>query len=53
MPSMKQVIGGPLVVGRRQLSLSRAIRAGDFAYLTPPHPLRAAAPLTTDRQRVV
>lgn len=32
--SGKQVIGGPLVIGGRKLSLSRAIRAGDFVFLT-------------------
>ena len=47
MPSMKQVIGGPLVVGGRQLSLSRAIRAGDFVYLTGQIPMRDGAPMTT------
>lgn len=47
MPSMKQVIGGPLVIGGRQLSLSRAIRAGDFVYLTGQIPMRDGAPMTT------
>jgi len=28
--SRKQVIGAPLVIDGRELSLSRAIRAGDF-----------------------
>lgn len=46
MPSMKQVIGGPLVIGGRQLSLSRAIRAGDFVYLTGQIPMRDGAPMT-------
>ena len=31
---MKTVIGDPLVINGRTLSLSRAIRAGDFVYLT-------------------
>ncbi len=47
MPSMRQVIGGPLVIGGRQLSLSRAIRAGDFVYLTGQIPMRDGAPMTT------
>ena len=47
MPSMKQVIGGPLVIDGRQLSLSRAIRAGDFVYLTGQIPMRDGAPMTT------
>ena len=34
MPNKKQVIGKPLVINGRQLSLSRAIRAGDFVFLT-------------------
>ena len=47
MPSLRQVIGGPLVIGGRQLSLSRAIRAGDFVYLTGQIPMRDGAPMTT------
>jgi len=35
----KQVIGEPLVVNGRQLSLSRAIRAGDTVYLTGQVPM--------------
>jgi reactive intermediate/imine deaminase len=44
---MRQVIGGPLVIGGRQLSLSRAIRAGDFVYLTGQIPMRDGVPMTT------
>ncbi len=47
MPSTRQVIGGPLVIGGRQLSLSRAIRAGDFVFLTGQIPMRDGAPMTT------
>ncbi len=47
MPSMRKVIGGPLVIDGRQLSLSRAIRAGDFVYLTGQIPMRDGAPMTT------
>jgi 2-iminobutanoate/2-iminopropanoate deaminase len=36
----KEVIGGPLTIGGRQLSLSRAIRAGDFVFLTGQIPMR-------------
>ncbi|HUS55619.1 MAG TPA: RidA family protein [Thermohalobaculum sp.] len=43
----KQVIGGPLVIGGRTLSLSRAIRAGDFVYLTGQIPLHDGAPMIT------
>ena len=46
MASGKQVIGGPLVIGGRQLSLSRAIRAGDFVFLTGQIPFRDGAPMT-------
>lgn len=47
MPSVRQVIGGPLVIDGRQLSLSRAIRAGDFVYLTGQIPMRDGGPMTT------
>ena len=30
----KKIIGDPVVIGGRKLSLSRAIRAGDFIFLT-------------------
>lgn len=43
----KQVIGGPLVIGGRTLSLSRAIRAGDFVFLTGQIPMKDDAPMTT------
>jgi 2-iminobutanoate/2-iminopropanoate deaminase len=36
----KKVIGGPLEIGGRRLSLSRAIRAGDFIYLTGQVPIK-------------
>jgi reactive intermediate/imine deaminase len=35
-----EVIGGPLVIGGRTLSLSRAIRAGDYVFLTGQVPMR-------------
>ena len=34
MAQKKEVIGGPLEINGRVLSLSRAIRAGDFVFLT-------------------
>jgi reactive intermediate/imine deaminase len=46
MASDKQVIGDPLVIGGRTLSLSRAIRAGDFVFLTGQIPFRKGAPMT-------
>ena len=45
--SMKEVIGGPLVIDGRELSLSRAIRAGDFVFLTGQIPFLDGAPMTT------
>ncbi len=44
--SHKQVIGGPLVIGGRELSLSRAIRAGDFVFVTGQVPMRDGVPMT-------
>lgn len=46
MAGKKQVIGGPLEIGGRVLSLSRAIRAGDFVYLTGQIPMRDGVPMT-------
>lgn len=43
----KQVIGEPLVINGRTLSLSRAIRAGDFVFLTGQIPMLNGAPMTT------
>lgn len=44
--SAKQVIGEPIVIGGRTLSLSRAIRAGDFVFLTGQVPFKDGAPMT-------
>ena len=44
--SGKQVIGEPVVIGGRRLSLSRAVRAGDFVFLTGQVPLRDGVPMT-------
>ena len=40
------MIGEPVVIGGRRLSLSRAVRAGDFVFLTGQVPLRDGAPMT-------
>ncbi len=47
MAGTKQVIGEPLVIDGRRLSLSRAIRAGDFVFLTGQIPFKDGAPLVT------
>ncbi len=46
MVNKKQVIGEPLKINGRTLSLSRAIRAGDFVFLTGQIPMRDGAPMT-------
>ena len=46
MTTKKQIIGGPLTIGGRVLSLSRAIRAGDFVFLTGQVPLKGDGPMT-------
>ena len=46
MAGGKQVIGEPLVIGGRRLTLSRAIRAGDFVFLTGQVPFKDGAPMT-------
>jgi len=47
MTTKKQVIGGPLEIGGRVLTLSRAIRAGDFVFLTGQVPMQDGVPMTT------
>lgn len=47
MTRRKQPIGEPLVINGRRLSLSRAMRAGDFVFLTGQVPLKDGAPMTT------
>jgi 2-iminobutanoate/2-iminopropanoate deaminase len=42
----KQVIGDPLKINGRTLSLSRAIRAGDFVFLTGQIPMGDGVPMT-------
>ena len=46
MAQKKEVIGGSLEIDGRVLSLSRAIRAGDFVFLTGQIPMRDGAPMT-------
>ena len=43
--SCKKIIGDPVVIGGRQLSLSRAIRAGDFIFLTGQIPFKNGKPV--------
>jgi reactive intermediate/imine deaminase len=47
MTDGKQVIGESLIIGGRRLSLSRAIRAGDFVFLTGQVPFQDGAPMTS------
>ncbi len=44
--SRKEVIGAPLVIDGRVLSLSRAVRAGDFVFVTGQVPMRDGRPMT-------
>jgi len=44
--SQKEVIGEPLVIDGRVLSLSQAIRAGDFVFVTGQVPMRDGKPMT-------
>ena len=57
MTKSKEIIGGPLVIGGRTLSLSKAVRAGDMVYLTGQIPFRDGEPMTDgsieDQTRVV
>ncbi len=46
MSDAKQIIGTPIVINGRQLSLSRAVRAGDTIYLTGQIPMRDGKPMT-------
>ncbi len=46
MQKSKTVIGGPLAIGGRVLSLSKAVRAGDFVFLTGQIPMKDGAPMT-------
>ena len=37
---MKKIIGGPIIINGRELSLSKAVRAGDFVFLTGQIPFK-------------
>ena len=43
----KQIIGGDFIIGGRKLSLSKAVRAGDFVFLTGQIPFKDGEPMTT------
>ena len=43
----KQIIGDPIIINGRQLSLSRAVRAGDLIFLTGQIPMQNGAPMTS------
>lgn len=47
MTPAKQVIGGPLIIGGRRLTLSKAIRAGGFVFVTGQVPFQDGQPMTT------
>ena len=46
MFNKKQIIGGTIKIDGRVLSLSKAIRAGDFVFLTGQIPMRDGVPMT-------
>lgn len=45
--SQKEIIGGPLVINGRELSLSKAVIAGDFVFLTGQVPMLDGEVMTT------
>ena len=47
MAKTKEIIGDPLIINGRRLSLSRAVRAGDLVYLTGQIPFQGGAPMTS------
>ena len=42
----KKIIGDPLIINGRKLSLSKAVRAGDFVYLTGQVPMKDGMVIT-------
>ena len=46
MANGKEIIGGDLIIGGRKLTLSKAVRAGDFVFLTGQVPMKDGAPMT-------
>ena len=53
----KKIIGDPLIINGRKLSLSKAVRAGDFVYLTGQVPMKDGVVITQgtiqDQTRIV
>ena len=47
MKKQAEIIGEPLIIGGRRLSLSRAVRAGDFVFLTGQVPFKNGEPMTS------
>ncbi len=47
MARTKQIIGGDVIIGGRKLSLSKAVRAGAFEFLTGHVPHEHGEPMTT------
>ena len=47
MAKRKQIIGGAYISRGRKLSLSKAVRAGDFVFLTGQVPRQGDKPMTT------
>lgn len=47
MAKTKQIFGGDLIIGGRKLSLSKAVRAGDFVFFTGQVPFKDGEPMTT------
>ena len=43
----KEIVGAPIVIGGRELTLSKAVRAGDFVFLTGQVPMRNGDPMTS------
>jgi 2-iminobutanoate/2-iminopropanoate deaminase len=46
MELTKKIIGGPLIIGGRKLSLSKAVQAGNFVFLTGQIPFKDGVPMT-------
>ena len=44
---MKKIIGGPVIINGRKLSLSKAVRAGDFIFLTGQIPFKNGSVYTS------
>ena len=42
----KEIIGEPLIINRRKLSLSKAVRAGNFVFLTGQVPMKNGVVIT-------